>query len=689
MPANLNPHVAGLLSWHGHAAGGVHVPFQERENPLGQVVETALIRRLRALATEIVASSSSRPRWIFLVGGPGNGKSETVQDFLVHLDSSLRVGGALEKALREKFARPGLLPRKVEIGPGDLASGVAEFTATCGRLVVVQDATATESAMGNAAKELAEDLADLITGSQAPPLPVFVVCANRGLLSRAMNEAIRIFGNNNDVTQLLASVIQASSLGLETLAGRKRCWPLEADDRFACWPLDVESLLPGGDAASPFDLILDVATSTSLWEIAGRCADCTSRTLCPFRQSSEWLRETSTRANLSTLLRHGELARGQKWNFRDAFSLVAELLVGQWSDFEPAGHPCEWVHDRSAAATTNPPDAGSILALAMQVFPQAVFRRGHLKHAARAFRALQTLPLHSQPLTREIISGLARMGDGASVKPIRDTLERDYSRLDPAIYTPQDPGHALRLIEDSFCQSVEQGRSALQLATPCPSEDRLLALLEKAEEEWNLLGRDSATAVLAVCLLRKIAGMIAKRSTGVRLGYHALDELLREYEASLRDPTRLAVVRGALQLLLGDAAPHFNLLEILGQPTAEKQPLVSLQGPAPGIRTVPAPVATPSTPGHDTPCIEFTAPAYRVPLTFEFFMALRLRKEGCAGSSLPSSVRAALDRIRHRLAGELCRADDLFLDGRVSIELEGGQRIGVPAYGSSPTLVTD
>ena len=85
----------------------------------------------------------------------------------------------------------------------------------------------------------------------------------------------------------------------------------------------------------------------------------------------------------------------------------------------------------------------------------------------------------------------------------------------------------------------------------------------------------------AVCLLRKIAGMVAKRSVGMRLGHHALDDLLADYEASLRDATRLAAVRTALQPLLGTTNSRFNLLEILGQPTAEKQPLVSLQGRLP------------------------------------------------------------------------------------------------------------
>jgi hypothetical protein len=570
-----------------------------------------------------------------------------------------------------------------------LARGSTGFAAKIHRLIVVQDATATETAAGNAAGELADDLADLFTCPPTPPLPVFVACANRGLLARAMNEAVRTYGDANPVTRLLAHVIQASSLGHETLAGRKRCWPLEDDDRFACWPLDVESLLADGHGPSPLDFILRQAVEGARWETAGRCQDCTSRATCPFRQNAEWLRTDALRGNLLTLLRRGELARGQRWNFRDAFSLAAELLVGQWSDFEPSTHPCQWVHQHQAATGTSATDAQSILSLASQLYPNAMFRGGESRQAAIAFLEQRTIAPQVQPLTQALIAGLGLGDHRASSKPIRDMLLRDYSRLDPATYTPVIPTHALRVIEDAFCQSVEQGRSAFQASSPSPVEDRLLSLLEKAEQEWDTLGRESATAIAAVCLIRKIAAMIAKRSAGLRYGHHALDEYLADYEASLRDVARLAAVRGALQPLLGETVPRFNMLEILGQPTAERQPLVSLNGQGPGIRPVAAPVGTPTTPGHDVPCIEFTNLNYRIPLTFDFFMAIRLRKDGCAGSSLPASVRAAIDRVRHRIAGGLCRSDDLFVDGRASIKLPADQRLTLPVAAGQPTVVAD
>jgi hypothetical protein len=81
MPLRRNPQVPRLLSWHGHDSGGVHVPFQGNANPLGQVISTRLMLRLRQLSKSIAAGKEC-PRWIFLIGGPGNGKSETVPGLL-------------------------------------------------------------------------------------------------------------------------------------------------------------------------------------------------------------------------------------------------------------------------------------------------------------------------------------------------------------------------------------------------------------------------------------------------------------------------------------------------------------------------------------------------------------------------------------------------------------------------------
>jgi hypothetical protein len=294
----------------------------------------------------------------------------------------------------------------------------------------------------------------------------------------------------------------------------------------------------------------------------------------------------------------------------------------------------------------------------------------------------------AHPITAAAVDGL-RSKSASSVKPIREILVRGYARLDPAVYSPTDVTHPLRIIEDSFSQSIDLGSSTIPSPGLADSELLAINILKAAEAEWDLLGRDYSTAVATVCLLRKVASILVKRSIGIRLGHHAMEDWLRDFESSIRDVNRLGTIKAALQPLLGETGFRFNLIESFGQPQAESRSIISLESDRPGIRPYPAPDGSDAVPSHDVPCFEITGTNYRMPITFEFYLALRLRKDGCAGSSLPASVRAALDRVRHQHAGRLCRAEEAFVDGRATVVVGGDKRITVSAAGAAPTLNTD
>ena len=122
------------------------------------------------------------------------------------------------------------------------------------------------------------------------------------------------------------------------------------DERFAAWPLDLDTIILTDSEASPFMQMLSKATAEQKWQGNDSCDDCTSREICPFYANAEMLRDEKTLETLLLLLRRGEMATGQRWNFRDAFSLCAELIVGQRDDFEQQdreGSPCSWVHERA------------------------------------------------------------------------------------------------------------------------------------------------------------------------------------------------------------------------------------------------------------------------------------------------------------------------------------------------------
>jgi hypothetical protein len=692
MPTNENPWVKELLSWHGHDRGGVHVPFQARANPFGSVIVTGLVERLRALAATI-ASGLETPRWIFLIGGPGNGKSETVEDFLNALDDALGTNGALRSRLTAAFNDQTLVPRRVEITTADMAGTPSSFAQHIGRLVIVQDATATDDAQGNAAKQLAHDIVDLLTTPENPP-PIFVACTNRGLLSRAHKEAYIAFSGSNEATKIFGELIRSSSLGLDALKARRpTCWPLHDFPRIACWPLDQESLLTSVEIAIPaMQQVLAKATELPLWESPDRCADCDANAVCPFRQNAEWLREATNSTSLTRILRHGELATGQRWNFRDAFSLVAELMVGEWDDFESNIHPCKWVHDHAAIGGTDPsPETiRNAYHLLNRLYPHALFLKNWLQSQAQRIEA-QAEHFAEQPFSKEFVQKLGH-DSGNHPKPIREKLINHYSRFDPATYSPSSSVHVLYQVETQYSQSIDVGNDVPRIPALALCERRYLECLKEAEKEWDLLGRDSSVALAFVHLLRRAACILVKRSMGVRLGNHAFEAELEEFSATIRNPTKLRLLKDALQQILGKDRFRFNLVESYGQPAAEEEDkLVILDGPRPGLQTYAAPGVAPgqdqTSPSHDVPSFAIGNDMnYRIPITFDFFLALTLRAAGCANSSLPASVRAAIDRVRHRYAGELCRSKREFANGTASIVLDGTMAITLTDETSQPDI---
>ncbi len=692
MPQNQATWVTKLLFWHGHDRGGVRVPFQDADDrPVPQTIETSLVIRLRNLARAIADGNPSAPRYIFLIGGPGNGKSEIVQDFLAKLDECTGMNGELVALLKQEFKPSPLIRCQVGITPGMLKSTLGDFKAKVGRLLIIQDASATEKAFGVAAEELVSTIADLITTSE-DPLPIFLVCANRGLLAHALKVAYKQWGPKSEVAELLTHLIRASSLGLEALAPdaeRPSCWPLDSNSQVACWPMDFGSLMEAqGGINSAFEQVLSATILSDEWANLTTCSSCEAKGYCPFEQNVRWLREEQNRANLLTILRRGELATGQHWNFRDTFSLVAELVIGQWNDFDYA-HPCDWVHGhaRKLRDSTTSPDQQitSAYILTRRLYPQALFA-----NPLTCIAADQCAEYASQEVHLISFATAQAINDTPQdlSKHIRRLLEKNYTALDPANHTPRVFDHPLCKIEEEYSQSISQGNDSLIGIgySPAPLESKLFGLLAAAEAEWNTLTRSWARTGVVLRFLRRTACTFAKRSIGARQGYHAGKEYLEDYQKAIVDQAQLNKIRAALIPLLGEDKFRLNLLESFGQPQAEEGGQVILVTDQPGIRVFKAPAGTDKTPRHDVPYFEVAGPGIKIPITFDFYCALRLRQEGCAGSSLPASVRAAIDKVKHRYGGRICRDRQKFSYQQAYIEIGRYGKVGLDDEDAIPTF---
>jgi hypothetical protein len=688
MPRNENPHVVELLGWHGHEAGGVRVPFRGGGEPLGRIVETPLVRTLRQAAADIAGGSSS-PRWMFLVGGPGNGKSQMVELFVRELGGRLGCEAELVTLARDAYAgRP--LPRVVVLEQGDSAALGEAFAQFVGRLVIVQDASASAEATGDAGADLVTDLVALLSniGDRGMPSPVFVCCANRGLLARAMAST-----EDARVLDLLGRIVRATGLSAESIATPRDCWPLDTtgldlphEGIVAAWPLDVESLTDGQDRQSPLEAILEHAADAERWD-EGVCGTCSSRPSCPLNANAAAMRDHDRRGAVLSMLRRAELATGQRWNFRAAFSIAAELIVGERDDYaesEAGSHPCTWVHSHVDEANSSDPSRSvpATWQLARRLYHQALFPSPIPPVPAGT---IELTVAYSLPTTEAVLRHMAAPAARTTTTVRRRLAEEVAPLLDPAGWSPRTDEHPLSELEDGFAQSIDLGRAAWE-RHPAESdiEARLLDLLEEAESEaaLHLQGIHSAKAGEAVRLFRQTACTFAKRAVGCRIGAHGHDDRLKEYEASLRDQVRLNDLQTWLRALLGHPLFTADALESYGQARAEETAIVTLEASPLRIRSTPAPDAAPTRPAHDYPVIRVDE--YPVPLTYGLFDALQLKKEGCASGSLPASVRALLDRIRQIHAGTTCRNSTEFVEGGARFALRGRGIVTIDDAASEP-----
>src|SRR5689334_20626736 len=100
------PFPARLLDWAGHRSGGVRRLFDVQSGrPSGNVIQTGLLARVHAWVQLLATDTAKTPRAIFLVGGPGNGKTEAVETIVIELDRALGLQGQLVDTITTLFNR--------------------------------------------------------------------------------------------------------------------------------------------------------------------------------------------------------------------------------------------------------------------------------------------------------------------------------------------------------------------------------------------------------------------------------------------------------------------------------------------------------------------------------------------------------------------------------------------------------
>lgn len=669
-----------LLNWSGDKAGGVKKLFYKGSGrPSGDVISTGLLIRLQAWAIDLAAGKDGTPKAIFLVGGPGNGKTEAVEFTIRELDAAMRLNGALLEELASRFSGEAGEP------PGRLVktkqTQFPEQTKLTAISIVQDGSEADRDSSITPAEHLCNDIRSLLEQGRGH---AYIACVNRGVLDDALILAME--REEPAVGDLVKKIVQSASLSSRGIA----CWPLESYPDFAVWPMDVESLVEevdGQGADSAARQILSVATDANEWPPFGSCAAGES---CPFCTNRKLLAGEPHRSSFIRVLRWFELSSGKRWNFRDLFSLTAYILAGTTeSGTKGVYHPCEWAQTQLQPKEGNHAKREAkrvrgLFKLLSAQYQHALFGAWPTERAVTLRNDIKELKLSDQPGLVGLQQFLALDKRKETTSTLRTQLAGMGGYLDPAVANPElevalSSNKAIKFkeLDRLFSLSVRGGRELLH-KHKCLSEleNSLLKVLEEADEllsEESTRRRKPAVAERVQALVRMIGCRIARRSVGVRSGITKDSDVLAEFNQVLNGDT--AALQAATQqvegLLNKDRRFLVSLNTTFGEPLPPPERRVMLTTDIQRVRQLPLQQddRKPKLPVRFL-SVGSGAATQPVALTYELFKATKSLRKGMVPASLPRSVVALLDTTRAKLAGAVVR-DEEELDGS---EIELGMR---------------
>lgn len=667
----------GLVNWAGHRDGGVRRPFRQNTGrPTGSQITTPLVDRLNSWTLDL-AKGNSTPRFVFLVGGPGNGKTDAVEGCIHSLDKCINASGKLIEAFSRKYDVDDdqLPPRKVVVDLSTLNINLPESLKAS--ISLVQDATEGDPDRRESPEELL--LEDLDSALCEDMSDIYLCCVNRGVLARAAELA---FENASHST--VSSLLNLMTECVTSSPNSPQCWPLNEYPNVAVWPMDVESLVDRNSAPEGRTVahqVFEVALDSEMWG-----EPCALSSRCPFCQNRKILSRSKSLDSLIDFLHYFELASGKRWTFRDLFSLVPHVLVGDHSELEVKGKvvsPCEWAAEQyrlsnEGAAGSSEKDRAPYLLMSRlyqhRLFPvwpsfdrgehrkskQLLFKGSELDRGINSAKAFFRYAVYSKTFN----SGL----NGDIPERIRTAF---FPILDPSLapqnailFTKSGKDVLVAEVEDMFSLSISEGLKLVGSQLETLERDVLNQLAEADESlmEDKFPRNRMKEASLLQSTIRQFASRLVKRSIGTKNGVCRDFETFNLYVAATEEFGVLNEVRKALKSLLNDANNRFcaGLATTFGQPIAHKSRDVSLvlDSPIPVSRVKKEMVS--GRPKEYLPYLQVDK--HYVPLTFELFKALLSVNSGLHESSLPHEIYSLLDRVKSLVSGRVVRDPNVLAD---------------------------
>jgi hypothetical protein len=653
-----------LLNWAGHKRGGVKKPFdQSTGRPNGFVIKTELTSKIDEWISDFNETS---PRIILLIGGPGNGKTDSLEYLVSKLDDKLNTRYFDEISLKMKGS--SIVPRKVSISANEILN-------IC-QLTIVQDASVGEN---NLTSEicLINDIDTALDNND-----IYIACINRGILAESLSKAKTL---NSKVYAILNQITKAISQQIDQLP----LWPLsEVDQKLkavAIWPMDMESLVQvrEKEESIPAFQIIKEAVNQEKWN----CQSCAiDKENCPFYQNMITFQDKSNVLGLLNLLHDFEIIANKRWSFRELFSLISYLFVGSEQTFGNSS-PCEWsVSKIDGLRSSSVKDFNrSLHDLNGELYHTKLFSLWpNFNSVARTSNSEINEILQKSEETKEWFNYFSYVKSKVKTKSeIASLLDSQFFDLmDPSQLSNEDLfleglGISLRDLESRFSYSVNTGFNEIKNELNSLEKmyfDRLETIERHLDSDVRYLGNISSSKIdYLLRVLRSIGVRYFKRIYFTRLGISKDKRFLEAYrKLNPIEDLNKDEIRKAARLFEDLIQDKNNLVLLLN--TSFAQPI-----PAPEERIIIKLKRVRVRPNYITKEFEDVPRAeiktfkvdfkeeFEMVITYQLFKALMMIQNGVRQASLPKEVLAMLDKIKSKISGIIVRDPELLFDAKLII----------------------
>lgn len=547
---------------------------------------------LKYLSQRYVAWSNAPEEvdWCFLVGGPGNGKSEALKELAGRLGIPLpspipgqavsrtipwnwpSSAHALSSGLEIVLINDASIPRTG--APASLFSDLSDalnrvssagapvaIFGNVNRGILVEEASTLgtiplEHASGGLARSIIRWLG-------APRLPIAepAVASDIQIVVTPDSTApeygqLRVSTHGTVSRTVIVHVVFLDALSLlEPTPGRET--PVI---NFGVTPPAVAQYQTFGnlvsheisrDSTTAGDFVTAFSASNR-WTDGG-CRDsqtgvlCEAHETCPFAQNSKWIRTDSLRHRFLDTLRAAEVASGRRLTYRDLLGHIALSLIGEPEEAWLAGtHPCQWSANQREGIGSGEKRA-------------AVNLISHRIYANLFPTALSSMRGLERELGGDTVYGsIKARGTEKGEAPRPQAFERAFSDIDPAGDTDGWGGMRTRALDAVEALDVlspsDQLKTWPELAATATSEVEGIVDQALRDEIASELKKGTKSASNRVRFLRNWRSKLLLRQTGLALGKlthgHAIQAWLAEQENALRGGSRLPLGDGIHNLIV-------------------------------------------------------------------------------------------------------------------------------------------